>query len=153
MEPFALLHLGEEYFEGRWNLPKDPDLAERCFLYAAIYGLEPKNQDEETGGCFITSAVCKSLKKTDDCYELTAFREFRDKWLVNQIDGRRLIKEYYEVAPKIVESIDNTKGCDDIYQDIWDRYLYQCLNYIEKGEYKLCKNLYYKMVGDLKISI
>ena len=34
------------------------------------------------GLCFITTAVCQELGKPDDCEELTAFRAFRDGYLL-----------------------------------------------------------------------
>lgn len=69
---------------------------------AALY-----QHEHEADLCFITTAVCDSFGKADDCYELTAFRNFRDKWLVNQADGKNLIAEYYNIAPKIVEKINS----------------------------------------------
>ncbi|GHU54664.1 hypothetical protein FACS1894132_09650 [Clostridia bacterium] len=57
-------------------------------------------------GCYITTAVCTSLEKPDDCYELTLLRNFRDTFLKNQPDGETLIKPYYEDAPRIVDKIN-----------------------------------------------
>ncbi|MDD2981362.1 MAG: hypothetical protein PHN80_15520, partial [Hespellia sp.] len=31
--------------------------------------------------CYVTTAVCRSMNKPDDCYELTMLREYRDKYL------------------------------------------------------------------------
>lgn len=42
------------------------------------------NQNDNSDGCFITTAVCDSFNKLDDCYELTMFRDFRDNWLKKQ---------------------------------------------------------------------
>lgn len=105
---------------------------------------------KKNSGCFITTAVCDSLNKSDDCYELTSFRRFRDNWLAAQVDGPVLIAEYYDVAPKIVESINMKDNRDEIYQQIWHDYLEPCLVMIEKGNYAACKNLYIKMVRNLQ---
>lgn len=108
------------------------------------------NQQNNGGGCFITTAVCGSFGKADDCYELTAFRNFRDGWLVNQADGKNLIAEYYELAPKIVEKINSLADSAEVYKNIWRDYLSACLKFIEKGENLQCKKIYIDMVDTLK---
>ena len=101
-------------------------------------------------GCFITTAVCDSLHKGDDCYELTAFRRFRDDWLARQADGPALIEEYYDVAPKIVETINTKDNRNEIYQEILNDYLKPCLTLIERQELEACKSLYMEMVKKLQ---
>ena len=102
------------------------------------------------GGCFITTAVCDSFGKADDCYELTTFRNFRDNWLINQSDGKALIDEYYSIAPTIVKKINNLNNAGQIYKSIWNEYLKPCLEFIEIGDNKKCKQLYIDMVTTLK---
>lgn len=102
------------------------------------------------GGCFITTAVCQNFGKADDCCELTAFRNFRDGWLMNQSDGKNLIAEYYDTAPKIVAKIDSLANAAEIYKSIWEKYLKPCLKFIEGGDNLSCKNKYIEMVENLK---
>lgn len=101
-------------------------------------------------GCFITTAVCDSLGKSDDCFELTTFRKFRDGWLTAQSDGKVLIAEYYAVAPQIVAKINSLADAAQIYEKIRQRYLEPCLNFIGRGDNISCKNTYVAMVNDLK---
>lgn len=105
---------------------------------------------KESSGCFITTAVCQCFGKSDDCYEPTMFRRFRDDWLMKQPDGKALIAEYYATAPAIVSCIDGREHPADIYQQIWQRYLSPCLKHLEQGEYKACKERYIVMVCTLK---
>lgn len=112
--------------------------------------MERGERDKPPTLCFITTAVCDSFGKADDCYELTAFRNFRDKWLVNQSDGKNLIAEYYEVAPKIVEKINSLSNAAEIYKNIWNDYLSDCLKFIEVGDNLNCKKIYVNMVNALK---
>ncbi len=105
---------------------------------------------ENSSGCFITTAVCESFGKPDDCYELTAFRNFRDNWLANESDGKSLIAEYYSIAPKIVAKINMCLDAAEIYCGIWENYLKPCLKFIESGEYIQCKFKYIEMVMYLK---
>jgi len=105
---------------------------------------------EKSGGCFITTAVCGSLGKSDDCYELTLLRNFRDIWLSKQDTGGELIKEYYAVAPAIVEAIDKLKDKNDIYAMIYEKYIQPCISFIKSGKETECMNLYRDMVNTLK---
>ena len=108
------------------------------------------SSDQNQQGCFITTAVCDNFGKPDDCYELTAFRKFRDGWLKLQSDGQKLIDEYYKTAPGIVAKINSLPNAKIIYSEIWDNYLSKCLSYIESRDYTACKKLYVKMVENLK---
>lgn len=101
------------------------------------------------GGCYITTAVCKNNLKPDDCYELQAFREFRDQWLAKQENGKALIEKYYLFAPKIVKLIDESENSREIYQYIENRYLEKCLLYIQNNQMELCKDCYSEMVNNL----
>lgn len=100
--------------------------------------------------CFITTAVCDNSGKPDDCYELTTFRKFRDEWLVVQLDGKSLIAEYYEIAPRIVANINRLPEAKKIYENIWKQYLAPCLAFIESDDKLSCKQLYTDMVYKLK---
>ena len=105
--------------------------------------------NSDSSGCFITTAICDSFGKPDDCYELSMFRGFRDNWLLDQPDGKTLVAAYYEIAPKIVRKINGLKNSAEIYRLIWDNYLQQCLECIEKENFKKCKNIYVRMVNEL----
>ena len=103
------------------------------------------------GGCYITTATCEEYGKPDDCYELTAFRSFRDNWLVHQPDGADLIKRYYATAPHIVDLINRQENRTEIYHYLNDNYLSKCLCYIEQGENEKCKELYIDMMDYLYV--
>ncbi len=100
--------------------------------------------------CFITSATCLSLQKSDDCYELNTFRDFRDYYLIYQTDGKELIEEYYRIAPDIVKNINNHSNKRDLYDCIWQEYLSKCLNLIEQDKYDEAKSVYINMVKTLQ---
>lgn len=112
--------------------------------------LNEQQERKKTGRCFITTAVCDSFNKPDNCYELTMFRDFRDNWLVLQSDGQFLINEYYRIAPFIVENINLCSDAQEIYQEILNQYLKPCLSHIESGDNLRCKELYVSMVKNLR---
>ncbi|MCI7814307.1 MAG: CFI-box-CTERM domain-containing protein [Lachnospiraceae bacterium] len=100
--------------------------------------------------CYITTAVCETFGKPDDCYELTLLRNYRDGYLSSQPDGEEVIKEYYDVAPTIVKHINQREDRDKIYRRVWDQYLQPCIRMIEEAKLQECKKLYVKMVRDLE---
>lgn len=108
------------------------------------------NTWKKSSDCFITTAVFCSFGKSDDCYELTKFRAFRDGWLRQQSDGESLIARYYQTAPSIVKHINRLPNAKEIYRGIWDKYLQPCLNYLETAKYQRCKQIYVQMVESLE---
>ena len=100
--------------------------------------------------CYITTAVCESMKKPDDCYELRTFRDFRDGYLMETEARRELIEEYYEIAPGIVMLINMQDHAKDIYESIYKEYLAPCLKLIEKGKKEACLEHYVSMMCGLK---
>ena len=156
--PKAMFWLGQYYRTGAHGLPIDNNQARYYLTIAADYEvpyakheLEKLNNDNtSSSSCYITTAVCTSFGKPDDCYELRAFRDFRDGWLKNQIGGGALIQEYYETAPKIIAKIDSKEDSAIIYRHVWETYLSKCLSFIETNEFEKCKRLYVCMVEDMK---
>ena len=100
--------------------------------------------------CYITTAVCASLGKPDDCYELNLMREYRDGYLAEQAGGREIIREYYDEAPTIVKRIGRMERADAIYREIWDRYLQPCVRMIEAEQMEDCRQIYTEMVHELQ---
>jgi len=100
--------------------------------------------------CYITTAVCETFGKSDDCYELRTLRNYRDTYLTAQTDGADIIKEYYNIAPTIVNRIHKSPDCKEILKQIWTNYLKPCIAYIEKGQNEKCKDIYIKMVRTLQ---
>ncbi len=101
------------------------------------------------GGCYITTAVCQSLGKPDNCSELNTIRRFRDTWLIFQKDGPELIKNYYTEAPFIV-NINLKPNAASIYQGIWSMYLEPFFKLISIDSNNKAKDLYLLMVSNLK---
>jgi hypothetical protein len=105
---------------------------------------------ERKGFCYITSAVCDSMDKPDDCYELTAFRAFRDTYMRGTPERLKLISQYYELAPVIVTYINYCTDRKAYYDMLWNKYLSRCLKAIEAKKYDICEKYYIKMVNDLR---
>lgn len=118
--------------------------------------LQRSSYDEVQGGfkknilCYITTAVCEYQNKADDCYELTTLRRYRDTYLMKTEEGRGLVQEYYDIAPRIVWAIGMQPDKDTIYEDLYREYLMPCIHYVEDGRNEECKKLYVDMVRGLE---
>lgn len=99
--------------------------------------------------CFITTAVCQSEGKPDDCAELTAFRSFRDGWLTDN-GGKALIAEYYDIAPAIVNCIDLCDDSQRRYAELRERWLTPCYTALREERYADCRDTYINMVRTLE---
>ena len=100
--------------------------------------------------CYITTAVCASLGKPDNCYELNLMRRYRDEYLVNQDGGEEIVAEYYDIAPTIVNRINRMENSEDVYADIWNHYLHPCVSMIESDNLEACRKIYTDMVYSLR---
>lgn len=99
--------------------------------------------------CYITTAVCQSQEKPDDCYELEVLRRYRDEYLAATEEGMKQIEEYYDVAPTIVHRIDHKEDSARIYDDLYRTYIMPCITAIENQKYEDCRKLYHDMVEEL----
>lgn len=101
----------------------------------------------KSGFCFITTAVCDTLNKPDDCHELTQLRKFRDEVMLNHPDWQALVEHYYEVAPALAEQLsqhpDKTQLCLGLYQN----YLQPSLEAINQSQHAQAIETYQAMVA------
>lgn len=100
--------------------------------------------------CYITTAVCQSQNKGDDCYELNLLRDYRDTYLLASESGSRLVERYYDIAPTIVNRINSQEQSERIYAGIYEHYLSSCIEMIEDGKNAECQKVYTDMVLDLQ---
>lgn len=100
--------------------------------------------------CYITTAVCRTLGRPDDCGELETLRDYRDHYLMSDPEGESLVQEYYNIAPTIVKRIGKSGKADEIYRDIWEEYLSPCIRLIEQDRKEDCRSLYTSMVKKLE---
>lgn len=100
--------------------------------------------------CYITTAVCTSLGKGTDCYELSVLKRYRDEQLETTKEGHELVEEYYNIAPTIVKRMEKQPDKERIYRELYEDYLLPCIHEIENQEYEACQDRYQEMVLELK---
>ena len=110
---------------------------------------------DKGGFCFLTTAVMISKYKGnkelfDNCYELIILRDFRDTYLSKLPGGETIIKEYYEIAPKIVKKINEQLNSNYIYEVIYKDLIVEVLELIKNKKYIQALSFYRNFVYILK---
>jgi hypothetical protein len=129
----------------RWGRTETIDQVDEL-IQEATRGPEKK---EERGGCYLTSACVAYAGLADDCHELATLRAFRDRHLRQSATGRRLIDEYYAVAPSIVAAIEQSRRRARLYAGIL-RTVRACVAAIEQTQSDKAQRLYVNMVKRLQ---
>lgn len=108
-----------------------------------------KQKKKEDLMCFLTTACVHQYGLADNCYELETLRRYRDTYLLADESGKEMVKEYYAVAPKIVQQISKHPKKENYYA-----YIYQCVQgscrAIEDKQPKKARAIYQRMVMYLK---
>ncbi len=143
------------YLHGDSSAPLADALVEKWNGKFTKYHISTGTFEDINGGfktklCYITTAVCESLGKSDDCYELEMLRTYRDVYLAEQADGQELIDLYYDIAPTIVNRINRQDNASAVYEGIYREYLCPCIKTIEQHENEQCKEIYTAMMQDLQ---
>jgi hypothetical protein len=100
------------------------------------------------GGCFITTAICQTYGKPDDCEELATLRQYRDTFLKENHPEE--IQTYYNMAPAIVQAIQNRDDAAVVWTDLYRHYLVPAIEAIQEGANELAYSIYKDMVATAK---
>ena len=102
-----------------------------------------------SNGCFITTAVCNSLGKNDNCEELELLRHFRDQFILTMPNGKAEIDYYYLISPNIVNRIMNHQDSHDLFKQIHLEYIEPAIQLIKDNQKHDAYLLYKHMVSTL----
>jgi hypothetical protein len=107
---------------------------------------------QPSGWCFITTAVCGTLGKPDNCEELRKFRYFRDTFMSGTPEMKAEVEEYYKIAPEICAAIDMTgaEAASKKYAAIWEESLEPAFMALNMGDNDKAHDIYKNMVMGLK---
>lgn len=122
---------------------KEPnDKACYSFIKKSEAGYKPS-------GCFITTVICEMLGYQDNCDILETLRGFRDHYLKNTNEGRKLLQEYDIIGPVISKELAQCTKIDALM--IVQKYIIPCYDYIKHNYYYDAIFTYINMVRELKI--
>lgn len=109
----------------------------------------PKAKSSASGPCFITTACMEAAGLPDNCTELETMRYFRDGYLAKSDEGKRMIEEYYEIAPRIIERIKRDENSDEVFSGIFTD-IRKTVSLIKIGDLESATAQYKGMVLRLK---
>lgn len=113
-------------------------------------GSTGSGETKDSGGCFLTTACVEHFGLADDCDELTVLRSFRDRYMANLPDGKKLISEYYREAPLVVASIDSSPEAADEYDRIFNGLVTPAVGLIKGGNNREAFYLYVSTFKQLR---
>lgn len=95
--------------------------------------------EKSSGKCYMTTACMKHVSEQfdDNCDELTTLRWLRDN-IVLQED----VDHYYEVAPLIVDALDEEEDRDILYEYIYNNIICECVKAVKAGNYEFAYSRY-----------
>ena len=103
-------------------------------------------EDSSGSGCYLTTACMKHYMDEfdDNCYYLDILRWFRDKFV--SLEDK---KEYYEIAPKVVDELDKLPNSNEVYNEIYYKVIQVCVSLIEENRFEEAYKIYKDNVIDL----
>lgn len=101
------------------------------------------------GGCFLTTACVDARGLPDDCLELTTLRSFRDKILMPSAMGKKMVGEYYRIAPEIVETVNSFGNSSEIWNGVYLD-VQRAVSLVSRGEFNKAFEHYKDMTTKLK---
>ena len=108
------------------------------------------SSSKSSKGCFITTATLRAQHSLDDKHPvLQKLRAFRDEYILDLPNGKAMVEEYYEVAPRIVCVLDSLPESAILYLEIFSTYIKECVNFIDQGQCDEAVSLYETMVKTL----
>ena len=100
--------------------------------------------------CAVTTACMNARGLGDNCMELETLRSFRDSYVSKSSDGKKLIDEYYWIAPRLVENISRTKQPAKVYEKIYREFIQPLVSFISQNDFQKAYLLCRKAVDELK---
>ena len=100
-----------------------------------------KFEDLSGDNCFITTACVKYYNLDDKCYQLETLRAFRDGHLMKYEVGKKLVTDYYRIAPQIVGLLETATNREELFNTVFLKINEAC-NAIEIQNYEMATLIY-----------
>jgi hypothetical protein len=112
-------------------------------------GYEHARSQDHSKGCFLTTACVTHAGLSDDCYQLTVLRQFRDRYVMALPKGAEALAEYYAVAPAITRRIDQSPNRDAELKAIFCA-VNEAVSLVEQGKLSEALTCYESLFANLK---
>lgn len=100
--------------------------------------------------CFLTTACVGAMGMADDCWVLETARKFRDTFMAETTAKALEIKEYYEIAPAVVEAINKRQDAEKIWKRFFWGDIIPFVTEIQGGNLEVAHELYKKLIKKAK---
>ena len=100
------------------------------------------SKENDSGGCYLTTACVAARGLPDTCAELQLLRAFRDGVLALRPGGQQEIERYYQIAPGIVAAINQREDAAQIWNRVYEEQVEPCVRMIGEGQDEEVYRLY-----------
>ena len=104
----------------------------------------PWGDDDDDDDCYITTAVMKA-EGNNNSPELTSMRKLRDRY--GNWFAADEVREYYQIAPRIVANINRSSNSSQIYKQLHSEYIVPAHQQVTQGNYGTAHKIYKNMVN------
>jgi hypothetical protein len=139
---------GQNYQLGEEAVNADTQVAQASI--ASSNASAQESRSASSGFCYITSAVCETFGKPDDCFELTCLRHFRDTYMSQTPQRRAEVEEYYAQAPALVSAILLMDDARYFLARLYAHFITPALQFIELGQFENARIVYRHMVRHVR---
>lgn len=101
------------------------------------------------GGCYITTAATRN-GEIDNGFTLTALRNFRDEYMLQDPQRHADLLEYYATAPEVVRRINASSKAEDIWGQVRVDYLIPAVVAYVTGNNEAAYEIYFNMMKWVK---
>lgn len=121
--------------------------AKNTALVTMNYSDASWDDDED---CFLTTACVHHKQLADDCEELQTLRSLRDNYMLQNENGRRLVKDYSITGPAVVGAIRNFENRTTIYEYLYQQLVLPSVHMIKQGKKQEAVDYYASFVEALR---
>lgn len=100
--------------------------------------------DDDASTCYITTAVMNA-QGNDNSPELNSMRKLRDRY--GNWFAADEVREYYQIAPRIVANINRSYNRSQIYKQLHSEYIKPAHQQVTQGNYGTAHKIYKNMVN------
>ena len=100
------------------------------------------SRENDSGGCYLTTACVAARGLPDTCAELQLLRAFRDGVLDRRPGGREEIERYCRIAPGIVAAVNQREDTMQIWNRVYEELVEPCVRMIHAGKDEEAYRLY-----------
>jgi hypothetical protein len=95
----------------------------------------PAKDSESKEGCFLTTACVQHKNLPDDCEALGYLRMLRDDYMMQEPEGRELVKHYYQDGPSIVRAINTCTNKAEILDYMYEKMILPSVQLVKEKKY------------------